>query len=103
MNRRPSPTSLRLAPAEKLAIAAAARRRGLTPTAYIKRVALDAASAAPDDTKLVQLYALVAKVLEVVEDELDYRAAATAWEQHVKSGAKLLTGEEVWRELGIQD
>ena len=56
-----SPTSLRLAPAEKRRIAAAARRRGLTPTAYIKRAALDAASAAPDDTKLKVLHALVAQ------------------------------------------
>ncbi len=103
MNRGTSPTSLLLAPAEKPVIAAAANRRGLTPTAYIKRAVLDAVSAAPDDTKLVQLSALVAVMLEVVEDEPDYRAATAAWEEHVKGGAKLLTGEEVWRGLGRQD
>jgi hypothetical protein len=36
-----------------------------------------------------------------VEDEIDYRTAAAAWDRHVKSGEKTLTGEEVWRALGV--
>ena len=35
------PTSIRLTPTEKRKIAAAARKRGLSPAAYIKRAALD--------------------------------------------------------------
>lgn len=96
------PTSIRLTPAEKRKIAAAARKRGLSPAAYIKRAALDsAAPAVSNDAKLERLVVLVHQVREAVEDELDYRAAVAAWDRHVKSGEKLLKPEDVWRELGV--
>ena len=95
-----TPTSIRLTPAEKRRIAALARKRGLTPSAYIKRVAL-ADPAPTDDAKLAKLEKLAATLLEAVEDELDYRLVVDAWDRHVKSGAKLLKSEEVWRELGV--
>lgn len=95
------PTSIRLSPAEKRRIAAAARKRGLSPAAYIKRAAL-AGSAPSDIARLSRLEKLTASVLEAVEDELDYRIAVGAWNRHVKSKTRLYTGEEVWRELGLQ-
>ncbi|MDF3055952.1 MAG: hypothetical protein K0R17_167 [Rariglobus sp.] len=95
------PTSIRLTAAEKKRIAAAARKRGLTPTAYIKRAALEGAEAKGDDARLDQLERIATALREAVEDEVDYRAVTTAWNRHVKSGAKLLTGAEAWRELGL--
>ena len=94
------PTSIRLTKAEKKRIAMLARERGLTPTAYIKRAALGGMGHS-DDAKLARLEGLAASVLNAVEDEIDYRIATAAWERHVKSGAKLLKPEEVWRELGV--
>ena len=96
------PTSIRLTPAEKRRIATAARKRGLSPAAYIKRVALESTTAAvPNDAKLERLALLVHQVRAAVEDEIDYRTAAAAWYRHVKSGEKTLTGEEVWRAVGV--
>jgi predicted DNA-binding protein len=95
-----SPTSIRLSPAEKRRIAAAARKRGLSPAAYIKRAAL-AGPAQSDIARLSRLEKLTASVLEAVENELDYHVAVDAWNRHMKSGAKLLKSEEVWRELGV--
>jgi predicted DNA-binding protein len=95
------PTSIRLNPAEKRRIAAAARKRGLSPAAYIKRAAL-AGSAPSDDAKLARLERLAASLLEAVEDERDGRLAKARWENHLKNKTRLYTGEEVWRELGLQ-
>ena len=96
------PTSIRLTPAEKRKINAAARRRGLSPAAYIKKAALDGVGPG-DDAKLTRLEKLAVKVLEAVEDETDYRIAEERWENHVKNKTKLFTGEEVRRELGLSD
>ncbi|MEI6107840.1 MAG: hypothetical protein WCR49_12615 [Opitutae bacterium] len=95
-----NPTSIRLSPAEKRRIATLARRRGLTPAAYIKRAAL-AGPVPSEDVKLARLENLAASLLEAVEDERDYRLAAFRWESHVKEKTKLYTGEEVRRELGL--
>jgi predicted DNA-binding protein len=96
------PTSIRLTPAEKRRIATAARKRGLSPAAYIKRVALESTTAAvPNDAKLERLATLVRSVYDAVEDEIDYRAAAAAWSRHLKSGAKTLSGEEARRALEL--
>ncbi len=95
-------TSIRLTPAEKRKIATAARKRGLSPAAYIKTVALESTRPrVASDTKLEQLAVLVHQVREAVEDELDYRTAVAAWDRHVKSGEKLLSGEEARRALGL--
>ncbi len=95
-----SPTSIRLSPAEKRRIAALARKRGLTPAAYIKRAAL--AGPAPSDiSRLARLEKATAAILAAVEDEIDYRVVAATWDRHVKSGARLLKPVEVWRELGV--
>ncbi len=94
------PTSIRLSPAEKRRIAALARKRGLTPAAYIKRAAL--AGPTPSDlARLSRLEKVTAAVLEAVENELDARVADARWENHLKNKTKLYTGEEVWRELGL--
>jgi len=95
-----TPTSIRLSPAEKRRIATLARKRGLSPAAYIKRAAL-ADPAPTNDAKLAKLEKLAATLLEAVEDELDYRLAVDAWDRHLKSGSKLMKSEEVWRELGV--
>ena len=96
------PTSIRLTPAEKRKIAAAARKRGLSPAAYIKRAALDGTvPAVANDAKLERLATLVHRVCEAVDDEIDYRTAVAAWDRHVKSGEKLLSGEEARRALGL--
>lgn len=99
MSTAPAPTSIRLSTAEKARIAAAARARGLTPTAYIKRAALSAAT--PDDDRLARLEEMASVLREAIEDEIDAREAAAAWHAYVQSGSRLLTGEEVWRELGL--
>lgn len=94
------PTSIRLSPAEKKRIAALARKRGLTPAAYIKRAAL--AGPAPSDiSRLARLEKATASILEAVEDELDYRVAVAAWEEHVRTGARAYSSEEFKRELGL--
>ena len=94
------PTSIRLNPAEKRRIAALARKRGLSPAAYIKRAAL-AGPVQSEIARLSRLEKLTASVLEAIEDELDARVGDAAWERHLASGAKLLKPEEVWRELGV--
>lgn len=95
-----TPTSIRLSPAEKKRIAAAARKRGLSPTAYIKRAALEGASA-PAEDRLARLEALAATLREAVEDEIDAREAEAAWAKHVETGSRLYTSAEVRRELGL--
>lgn len=95
--------SLHLTPVEKRKIGAAVRKRGLSPTAYIKTVALESTTpCAPKDLKLERLAKLVHQVREAVEDELDYRTAVAAWDRHVRSGEKLIKSKDVWRVLGIR-
>ena len=94
------PTSIRLTPAEKRKINAAARRRGMSAAAYIKKAALDGV-ASPDDERLARLEKMAAELREAVEDERDARIGDAAWERHLKSGKPLLKPEEVWRELGV--
>lgn len=95
-----SPTSIRLSPAEKKRIAALARKRGLSPAAYIKRAAL--AGPAPSDiSRLSRLEKATASILEAVEDELDARVADGRWENHLKNKTRLYTSVEVKRELGL--
>ena len=95
-----APTSIRLSPAEKRRIATLARKRGLSPSAYIKRVAL-AEPEQSSDAKFARLEQIAAALLEAVEDERDYRIAVSRWQNHLKHNTKLHTGEEVWRELGL--
>lgn len=90
------PTSIRLTPAEKRKIAALARRRGLTPAAYIKRAAL-AEPAPPDISRLSRLEKALAAIQEAVTDELDARIGDAAWEKHLAGKSRLLTREEFLR------
>ena len=94
------PTSIRLSPAEKRRIAAAARQRGLSPAAYIKRAAL-AEPVKSGDAKFARLERIAGALLEAVEDERDYRLAAARWENHVKNNTRLLTREEFLRGMDI--
>ena len=96
-----SPTSIRLTAVERRKIAAAAKRRGLTPSAFIKKAALDQTVASGDDARLDRLEALVEAARQAVEDEVDYRTVAAAWAKHVESGSRLYTAEEAKRELGL--
>jgi uncharacterized protein (DUF1778 family) len=96
-------TTIRLAPAAKRRIAAAARRAGESPSKYIATAALARATAVPDDARLTRLEHLAASLHEAVEDELDYRLADARWQHHLKHKTRLFTGEEVWRELGLPD
>jgi uncharacterized protein (DUF1778 family) len=93
------PTSIRLTVAERRRIAAAARKRGLSPTAFIKHAAL--AQAAGPDIRLEELGRTVAEIQEKIDDELDYRNATAAWERHLRSGKPALKPKEVWRDLGV--
>ena len=93
------PTSIRLTTTEKRRIATAARKKGLSPTAFIKHAAL--AQSADPDVKLEELGRQVAGMQEQIEDELDYRKAVAAWDRHLKSGKRALKPEEVWRDLGV--
>jgi|ERR1035438_3572988 hypothetical protein len=95
------PTSIRLTDAEKRRISVAARKRGMSPAAYIKRAALEGVGHS-DDTKLLRLESLAAGLLAAVEDERDYRTASSRWESHEKNGTRLYTPEEAKRELGLQ-
>jgi predicted nucleic acid-binding Zn ribbon protein len=99
--KKTTPTSNRFTAAERRKIAAAARRRGLTPSAFIKKAALGQTEPTGDDARLDRLEALVEAARQAVEDEVDYRTVAAAWAKHVESGERLLSGEEVWRELGV--
>jgi hypothetical protein len=96
-----NPTSIRLTATEKRRIAAAARKRGISPAAYIKRAALQGIGRS-DDSNLVRLERLAASLLAAVEDERDCRTAAARWESHVKNATRLYTPEEAKRELGLQ-
>ena len=95
------PTSIRLTDAEKRWIGAAARKRGMSPAAYIKRAALEGVGQS-DDAKLLRLESLAAGLLAAVEDERDYRTASSRWESHEKNGTRLYTPVEAKRELGLQ-
>lgn len=90
------PTSIRLSPAEKRRIAAFARKRGLSPAAYMKRAIL--AGPAPSDiARLSRLEKLTAAVLEAVEDELDARVGDDRWGKYLAGKARLLSREEFLR------
>lgn len=95
-------TSIPLTAQEKKLISAAARKRGISPTAYIKRTALQGA-AAPAEDRLARLEKLAATLREAVEDEIDAREAEAAWAKHTSTNTRLYTGEEVRRELGLSN
>lgn len=94
------PTSIRLSPAEKRRIAALARKRGLSHSAYIKRAALETRPASPD-VKLARLERVAAALLEAVEDERDARTADARWEKHLAGKSRLLSREEFLRGLDV--
>ena len=94
------PTSIRLSPAEKRKIAAAARQRGLSPAAYIKRAAL-AGPGQTDDARLARLEHLAAALLQSIEDERDARLGDAAWEKHLAGKSRLLTREQFLRGLDV--
>jgi len=98
-------TTIRLAPAAKRRIVAAARRAGESPAKFISTAALARATTSPDtpDARLILLERRVAALREAVEDEIDARVGDAAWERHLATGSRLRTGEEVWRELGLPD
>ena len=95
---------------------AAVRPKSLRVSSAVKRrrkagarIFATASSAARTDNgsadmaRLKRLEAKVARALVAVGDEIDYRVAVARWENHVKKKTRLLTGEEVWRELGLPD
>jgi hypothetical protein len=94
-------TTIRLAPAAKRRLAAAARRRGISTHKFILDAALARASAGPDDARLDRLAGIVEQVRAAVEDELDCRTADAAWRRHLKSGSRLHSSAEIKRELGL--
>ena len=98
-------TTIRLAPAAKRRIVAAARRAGESPSQFISTAALARATASPDtpDARLILLERRAAALREAVEEEIDARVGDAAWERHLATGSRLRTGEEVWRELGLPD
>ena len=95
------PTSIRLTPAEKKSISAAARKRGLSPTAYIKRAALEGAQFQTEDARLDKLERISAALREAVMDVVDARDAAAAWDRHVTDKTRLYSSDEAKRELGL--
>jgi hypothetical protein len=98
-------TAIRLTPAAKRRIVAAARRAGESPSKYISTAALARATAGPDTPagRLARLERRAAALQEAVEDEIDVRIGDAAWERHLATGTRLRTGEEVWRELRLPD
>lgn len=91
-----TPTSIRLNPVEKRRISSLARKRGLTPSAYIKRAAL-AGPVQSEDAKLAHLERLAATILAAVEDERDARLGDARWEKYLAGKARLLTRKEFLR------
>ncbi len=87
-----SPTSIRLSPAEKKRIASLARKRGLSPAAYIKKAALEDRDRS-DISRLARLEKATAAVLEAVEDELDARIGDARWEKYLAGKSRLLSRE----------
>jgi len=65
-----TPTSIRLTPAEQRCIAALARKRGLSPAAYIKRAAL----AGPAPADISRLSRLEKSILIVIVVEVGHRS-----------------------------
>jgi len=98
-------TTIRLTPADKRRIVAAARRAGESPSKFISTAALARATAGTDTPaeRLGRLERRAAALQEAVEDEIDVRIGDAVWERHLATGSRLLTGEEVWRELGLPD
>ena len=94
------PTSIRLSQEEKRQIAAAARKRGISVAAFIKRAALGAGIKTPD-VSLARLEKMAKTLLDAIEDERDYRLASESWENHLGNKTRLYTGEELKRELGL--
>ena len=100
------PTSIRLSPAEKRQIAAAASKAGVSPAKFIATAALRAASplGGAEQALAAELVATTRRHLarlEAEQDKLDADAAAAAWEHHVKNKTRLFTAEEAKRELGL--
>jgi hypothetical protein len=94
-------TTIRLTPADKRRIAAAAKRQGVSTHKFIVDAVLARTVVAPDDDKLTRLAAMVEEVREAVESELDYRITDSAWQRHLKLKSRLYTPEEARRELGL--
>jgi hypothetical protein len=93
-------TTIRLTPAAKRRIVAAARRAGVSPAKFISTAALARATAAPDDAKLARLERVAAALHAAVAEEIDFRLADSRWQHHLTHQTLLLTGEQAWRELG---
>ena len=99
MASAPTPTSIRLAPSEKRKIAAAARKQGMTPAKFIKQAALERAASHEG----MALAHLTLSLKELIEDETDAAIAIDRIARRKSGEGRLYTGEEAWRELGLQD
>jgi hypothetical protein len=99
MPKETKPTSIRLSGPEKRRIALAARRRGISPGAYIKRAALEGHESADD--RLVRLEQLAAQLLVAVENELDAKMGDRAWSAHLAGKAALISREELLRGVDL--
>ena len=91
-----SATSIRLSAAEKKRIAILAHKLGLSPTAYIKKAALEGPDRS-DISRLSRLEKATAAVLDAVEDELDARIGEARWEKYLAGKSRLLSREEFLR------
>jgi hypothetical protein len=96
MTATTSPISIRLNAAEKKRIATLARKRGLSPAAYIKKAALEGPNRS-DISRLARLEKATTAVLEAVEDELDARIGHARWEKYLSGKSRLLSREEFLR------
>jgi predicted transcriptional regulator len=94
-------TTIRLNPAAKRRVNAAARRHGVSTHKFIVDAALARAEAPTNDDRLAQLAALINQLKGAVEDEIDFRIADAAWKRHLKEKTRLYTPEEAKRELGL--
>lgn len=104
----PTPTSLRIAPADRRRIAAAARRRGLSTQKFIIDAALrETSQTRTADEQLAQELAAVTRRhlarIEAAEDAEDSRLGDTAWEKYKSGKSRLLTREEFLRGVDLQD
>jgi len=82
---------------------AAARRRRVNPSQFARAAVEEKLSTEGTPRSFPGVQRIASRLQELLEDEMDIRVAEQRLARRARGESKTYTGEEVWRELGLQD
>ena len=83
--------------------ALAAKQRRVKPSQFARVAVEEKLSAESTPNAFPGVQRITMRLQELLEDEMDVRIAEQRLARRARGESKTYTGEEVWRELGLQD